>query len=248
MPPVVLGIDTSSSWCSAALSRGSDVFVRRAEVGNAHSDHLLSMVDAVLADASIGLGDCDAIAFSAGPGSFTGLRVACAAAQGLAFGASLPVAAIGTLDAIGHSVLAVEASTRSVLVAQDARMGEVYWALIERVDGRIQAVCGPALADPASLRRTIAARRDGRPIEIGCGNAWAVYGDALTGLARRVVHRAAADAVDVAALGAVAWREGRLLDPGSASPLYVRDDVARTTAQREARTAALAASPAGIAC
>ena len=109
MPPVILGIDTSSSWCSAAVVRGDDVFARRAQVGSAHSDHLLAMIDAVLEEAGLALGHCDGMAFSAGPGSFTGLRVGCAVAQGLAFGASLAVTPIGSLEAIAHSLSPAEA-------------------------------------------------------------------------------------------------------------------------------------------
>jgi len=236
MLPAVLGIDTSGTWCSAALVRDGEVHARRAEVGNAHSDHLLSMIDAVLADGSLALADCAAIAFAAGPGSFTGLRVACAVTQGLAFGASLPVAAIGTLDAIAEATAAGESETaETVLVAMDARMGEVYWSLYERAcDGRLVALGPAALATPARLRAALEARSIPLPVPLGCGNAWAACGATMDGLATRVVHRPAADAVDVATLGLRAVAEGRLIDASRAAPLYVRNDVARTTVEREA--------------
>jgi tRNA threonylcarbamoyladenosine biosynthesis protein TsaB len=240
MSIAILGIDTSSTWCSAALVRGPDVFARRAEVGNAHSDHLLTMVDAVLKEAALALPDCNAIAFAAGPGSFTGLRVACAAAQGLAFGASLRVASIGTLDAIAHSVASAEdLQSGSMLVAQDARMGEVYWSLLRMVDGRLRIVVEPSLASPASLRVVLHEEIDAGSIDIGCGNAWQVHGAAMNGLVDRVFHRETSDALDVARLGALALIEGRLIDADQASPIYVRNDVARTTLEREARARAL---------
>ena len=241
MPPVVLGIDTSGSWCSTALARGAEVHARRAEVGNAHSDHLLSMVESALAQAGISLAQCDAIAYSAGPGSFTGLRVGCAVAQGLAFGASLPVAAIGSLDAIARSILHTEPAFRgTTLVAQDARMGEVYWALFDLSEGQPIAVTEAALAPPDRLHDALAAI--GRPSQVvGCGNAWSVYRDELRGLVDRVVPRASADAVDVAALGVMACLDGRLIAAELASPLYVRNEVARTTAQRQVDAAARAA-------
>lgn len=235
MSPAILGIDTSGAWCSAALLRGPESFVRRAEVGSAHSTHLLAMIDAVLADAALGLDGCAAIAFAAGPGSFTGLRVAAAVAQGLAFGADLRVAPIGTLAAIAHSTL-VEAcadGARSILVAQDARMGELYWARFDVVGGRLVPVAGPALAVPARLRDDLAALR-GDAVDVGCGNGWVLHAAALSGAARRVVARDSADAVDVAALGLLALEAGQLVAPELAAPLYVRNDVARTTAQREA--------------
>lgn len=239
MSPVVLGIDTSSSWCSAALLRGTDCFVRRAEVGNAHSERLLAMVDDVLGEAGLPLGRCDALAFSAGPGSFTGLRVACAVAQGLAFGASLRVAPIGTLEAIAHAARrGTVALPRSILVVQDARMGEVYWALV-RVTGEGQRTeVGPALAHPAALRDALASIGGERPFDVGCGNGWAIHAALLEGLVAHVVPGAMADAVDVAELGAIAVREGRLVPPESAAPVYVRNDVARTTAEREALASA----------
>ena len=231
---------------------GAERHARRAEVGNGHSQQLLTMIDDVLAEASLELTDCDAIAFSAGPGSFTGLRVACAVAQGLAFGAGLPVAAIGTLDAIAHSVLgALDGDAATVLVAQDARMGEVYWALVACTAGRPTTVAGPALCAPDRLGDAVRAALhvDDRGITLGCGNAWAVHGARLEGLVPRVIERASADAVDVAMLGIEAFRAGRTTDAAGASPVYVRDRVAQTTVERDtARGARLpAARPSDVA-
>ena len=241
MTPVVLGIDTSGRWCSAALLRGDASHVRRAEVGNAHSSHLLGMIDAVLGDAGLRLADCDVLAFGAGPGSFTGLRVACAAAQGLAYGADLGVAAIGTLDAIAYSVLASEIDRPStLLVAHDARMGEVYWSLFA-VDGRSSnRLAGPALGTPIRLRAALQELGMAARVDLGCGNAWDVHGAAMEGIATRVVSRAAADAADVAALGLQAWRDGKLVSPEQARPVYVRNEVAQTTLERLARKQAAA--------
>lgn len=234
MSPVVLGIDTSGSWCSVALVDGPTTHVRRSNVGNAHSEHVLAQVDAVLADASRELTDCDAIAFAAGPGSFTGVRVACAVAQGLAFGADRPVAAVGTLDALAHSV-PDEPEGSALLVAQDARMGEVYWSVFRFDGGRWSSTAGPALVAPARLLELLSRSGATLPLDIGCGNAWRVHGDAMTGLVARVVHRDSADAVDVARLGASAWCEGRSIDAADAMPVYVRDQVASTTAERASR-------------
>ena len=246
MKPVVLGIDTSGNSCSVALACGPAlaprVYARRAAVGNAHSKYVLAMVRDVLADASLPLSRCDAIAYSAGPGSFTGLRVACAVAQGLAFGAGCPVVPVGTLDAIGHSVIATLAEpAEEMLVAMDARMGEVYWTLLHGSSGRLTAVMPPALASPAVLRDRIAVRVE-VPVELGCGNAWAALGIAIDGLVERVIHREAADAVDVALLGRIAWLDGKFIAPEYATPLYVRDDVALTTAEREAKRHGVAAA------
>ena len=255
MKPVVLGIDTSGASCSVALVRGSshvpDIYARRAVVGNTHSQHVLAMVRDVLADASVLLEQCDAIAYAAGPGSFTGLRVACAVAQGLAFGAGRPLVSVGTLDAIAHSAIAsLGESSGEVLVAIDARMGEVYWSLMKWSADRLTAATLPALAAPATLGQRIAERSDdggndesddcgddlrGRTIAFGCGNAWSVHGVAMNGLVERVIHRDSADAVDVAQLGRWKYQNGEAVAPECAAPLYVRDDVALTTAERDAK-------------
>lgn len=240
MPATVLGFDTSGSWCSVALVRGAECWARRARVGNAHSTHLLPMIESVLAEAGVALDRCDAIAFGAGPGSFTGLRIACAAAQGLAFGAGLPVVLIGTLDAIARSALP-SAAPGTLLVAQDARIGEVYWALFEYDGVALRIVDGPSLGSPSALRSALESRpSSGRPL--GVGNAWAAYGEAMEGLAVDIAARDAADAVDIAMLGVEAFDAGRTLAAEFAAPLYVRDEVARTTAQREADAHGRAAS------
>lgn len=241
MAPVVLGIDTSGQWCSAALLLADALHVRRAEVGNAHASHLIGMIDAVLDEASLRLTDCDVLAFGAGPGSFTGLRVSCAAAQGLAFGADLCVAAIGTLDAIARSVMTGEVSPPSnLLVAHDARMGELYWSLYTVDEGSTRVVAGPSLATPSGLRTALDALGVAMPVDLGGGNAWDSHGDAMAGIAKRVVGRAAADAADIAVLGREAARDGRLLSPEHAAPLYVRNDVAQTSVERLARKQAAA--------
>lgn len=235
MNPVVLGIDTSGVACSVALIEGIRVHARRAVVGNAHSRVVLGMLRDVLEEASLALDRCHVIAYATGPGSFTGLRVACAVAQGLAFGIGRPVVPIGTLDAIAHSVSAAHADpSEEVLVAMDARMGEVYWTILGWKHGRPMVSIAPALASPAMLRNRIA-ERGGRPIALGVGNAWSVHGDAMNDLVARVVERDTADAVDVARLGRIAYLDGKSIAPAEASPLYVRDDVAQTTAEREAR-------------
>ena len=245
MPPVVLAIDTSNSWCSAALLNGAALAVRRESVGNAHSQKILAMVEAVLDEADTTLDRCDIVAYAAGPGSFTGLRVAAAVAQGLAYGAGIEVASIGTLDAIAHSVIGRDGA-RTVLVAQDARMGEIYWGLFDRIDDGWSRIVEPSLSTPAILRRTVLALRGPRAIDLGCGNAWAIAGADLVDLVDDVIHREAADAADVARLGAIEWRLGRLGAPDTAQPVYVRNDVARTSAERAALRPAAPATPAAV--
>lgn len=234
----VLGIDTSGSLCSAALARGTDrdgevVASRRRDVGNAHASHVLPMVRDVLLASRLRLEDCDAIAYTNGPGSFTGLRIGCSVAQGLAFGAGCRIAEIDTLGALARAVAADDGAR--LLVAQDARMGEVYWAMFQRhgddwrprSDARLTPVgeLGAACAVVAAV-----------PVDIGAGNAWAVHGASLDGLARRIVPLAGVDAIDVALLGLAACATQRLVAADATALRYVRDRVALTTREREEGT------------
>ena len=116
-------------------------------------------------------------------------------------------------------------------------MGEIYWQLFERRSGASTSRSEASLVASSGLGGVIARAGVSMPVTIGCGNAWSVHGDALDGLVERVVPRESADAVDVAALGVIAFREGRAVAPDLASPIYVRNEVARTTAQRQADAA-----------
>ena len=232
--PAILAIETSGEYCSAAVFDGREAVSRSARVGNAHSDHVLEMVRDVLTETGMALAACDALAFGAGPGSFTGLRVACAVAQGLAFGADLPVVAVGTLVALAES-LPFEMRTEGscVIVAQDARMGELYWSALRWQEGVWRTDVAASLSMPTAMRADLCAKGIAA-FDLGCGNAWAVQGDALDGLAGRVVHRDAPDAVHVARLGLVAWQRGEAVAPEHARPNYVRDRIALTTVERDA--------------
>ncbi len=155
--PTLLAIETSSELASCALLRG-DVVLSRASSGvRTHSQSILPMVQELLAEAGVTLADVDAIAYGSGPGSFTGVRTACGIAQGLAYGASLPVVPVVTLDAMALACHQQHGAQRIVTVL-DARMGEVYWAQYDYQDG-LQAV---SAAGPERAGRRGAARRRGR--------------------------------------------------------------------------------------
>ncbi|MDP1939061.1 MAG: tRNA (adenosine(37)-N6)-threonylcarbamoyltransferase complex dimerization subunit type 1 TsaB, partial [Gallionella sp.] len=113
----VLALETSTEYCSVALWQDGAVLEHCERVGQKHSELLVPMLDAVLREAGCAIRDMDGIAYGSGPGSFTGVRIACGVTQGLAFGASLPVAGVCTLQALA------EASGRQrVIAALDARM------------------------------------------------------------------------------------------------------------------------------
>src|SRR5438477_9103302 len=127
----VLSFDTSTEWLTVAAGDGSAWTMHQERAGSANSERILPVVDAVLAEAGWRLADLDGIAFGAGPGAFTGVRIACSVAQGLALGADLPVVAIPSLLALAQEAWRTVGATR-VCACLDARMHEVYVACYRR--------------------------------------------------------------------------------------------------------------------
>lgn len=221
----ILALDCSTDYCSVALLAGGDYTNRAERAGQRHSELLLPMVDDVLAEGDVALSDLDAIAFGAGPGSFTGLRIACGVAQGLAFGANLPVVPVPTLLALAHGTAA-----RRVLTVLDARMGEVYLAAYKKLDGSWQTVIAPCLCKPDA-----APPLPGRDW-FGVGSGFAAHGDALHRSYTRelgdVDAHAYPEARHIASLAHGEWRAGRTVSASGALPLYIRDKVAFTESER----------------
>ncbi|MCC4116053.1 tRNA (adenosine(37)-N6)-threonylcarbamoyltransferase complex dimerization subunit type 1 TsaB [Aromatoleum toluclasticum] len=224
----ILSIETSCEHASVALLLDGETVERTLEGHSNHSERLLPTLKALLADAGVALGALDAVAFGAGPGAFTGLRLACGVAQGLAMGADLGVAPVCSLEA-----LALQGRGDAIYVATDARMGEVYSAAYRLADGLPVMVAPPTCCPPEML--TLPA--DGR--WSGIGSAFAVYGDRIPHEVLNRLGRPENDAVpraaDVARLAVRLAEGGMLVAAEVAAPLYVRDKVALTTAERLAR-------------
>src|SRR5574340_1682279 len=166
----VLALETSTEYCSVALWLDGLVTRRCELVGQKHSEVLIEMLDRMLQGSGCRIQDMDGIAFGKGPGSFTGVRIACGAAQGLAFGAGLPVAGICTLEALA------EASGKPrVIAVLDARMGEIYHAAYEKRGNGWAAVSEPRLCKP----------EEAPPLPgdgwFGAGSGFAMHGAALGG-------------------------------------------------------------------
>ena len=222
----LLALDTSTEACSAALLL-DDVLLQRFELTErSHAELLLPMVDALLAEAGVALADLDGIAFGRGPGAFTGLRIATGVAQGLAFGANLPVAAVSSLAAVAEQVPA--AAGESILVCNDARMGEVYWGVYRREDGAIVAVAPEAVTAPERVGEGAPAGRH------AAGNAFLRHPTLSARLlsAGLRLHDGIYPRADaVARLGALELAAGRGVPAEMALPVYVRDDVAHPSAR-----------------
>lgn len=233
-PPVLLALDTSTEQLAVALLAGGRTLTLAEAGGPRASARLLPAVQALLAEAGLAVSALDAVAFGRGPGAFTGLRTACAVAQGLAYGAGRPVLALDSLAIVADDARAQHGDAAAeVAVAMDARMDEVY-AAVYAWDGSGWQVREAAALWPVAL---LAAQWHAAPPACVAGTALAAFGDRLpTGRALRVPaeqDRAAA----LARLAAQAWARGEAIDPALALPLYVRDKVALTTAEREARKA-----------
>jgi tRNA threonylcarbamoyladenosine biosynthesis protein TsaB len=227
----LLVLDTSTEWCSAALWLDGRIQSRRVLAGQRHSSLLLPMVDELLREAAISLRQLDGIGYGAGPGSFTGLRIACAVTQGLAFGADLPVAGVSTLESVAE-----QAGADRVLTVLDARMAEVYWAAYERDDTGWRAVTPPQLAVPESV--AVPAAGDW----VGAGNGFVALGEVLrprlSAHLMRIDDTLMPDAAAMAPLAARAFARGEGLDAALAAPIYLRDKVALTVDERRARRSA----------
>ena len=220
-----VAFETSSEWCSVALWSGGEIAALERRAGHRHSELALPMLERLLAQAETSVAQLDAVAFGAGPGSFTGLRIACGLAQGLALARALPVIGISSLEA-----LAQEAGGTRVVACVDARMREVYYAALE-FDGSPQLPRWREVIGTRCIAPQDAPRPSGENW-IGAGSGFAVYGD--FGLAQ-VLPQVHATALAVAELAAPRLAAGEGVDAAQAAPTYVRDKVAYTKEELESR-------------
>jgi len=221
----ILALDTSTEYCSVALWQDGAIIDRCEQVGQKHSERLIEMIDVLLKDAGVKIKQLDGIAFGKGPGSFTGVRIACGATQGLALGANLPVVGVCTLEALAES-----SGKSRVIAVLDARMGEVYHAAYEKCDGAWITVSEPGLCKPE-----VAPALSGDNW-FGAGSGFALYGEVLNarynGQLTATDGAAIPQAAAIAVLGAAQFKLGLGVDAAEALPLYLRDKVALKTNER----------------
>lgn len=231
----LIALETSTHLLSVALWQDGHLLQRSQLRPNGGSELILPWVQQLLAESGLTLARLDGLAFGAGPGGFTGLRLSCGIAQGLAYGADLPVVPVCSLAAVAldaASAAALGEGTR-LYACLDARMSEVYSATYLMQDGLPGVLAGPRVTPPAEA-----------PVPegegwLGCGDGFASYGEALRG--RLAGHLSVVNADILPSAGAVARLAAPALARGdgvaahAAQPLYVRDKVALTTAERLAR-------------
>jgi tRNA threonylcarbamoyladenosine biosynthesis protein TsaB len=236
----LLALDSSTEQLAVAVACGDARWTRVVEGGALASARMLPLALEALADCGIGVQQLDAVAFGAGPGAFTGLRCACAVAQGLAFGAGIPVVAVDSLMLVAEDARALlqGADRRAVWVAMDARMDEVYAALYAPDAMRWRIEAAPAIYTLEAL----AARWRAHPPDVVVGTGVQAFAERLPlGAAITQAHtddRAAA----LLRLALQLHADGLGVDAAQAMPLYLRDKVALTTAEREAARAGTGAA------
>lgn len=228
----ILAVETGGDYASAAIYSDGAVSCTVFREKNRHTESLISLVDSVLGEMGLKAADVDAVAFGAGPGAFTGLRVACGVAQGLAWAVGKPTVPVVNPAAAAYALFARFPDIRRVAVINDARMHECYAAAYERdADGAPLEVQAPQLIAP-----------EGVAVFLRESGAQAVIGTALEAYAREMALDGSVQAIkteqttaeDVVRLAAVQYARGQTTAPQLAAPLYVRNRVALTIEQRRA--------------
>ena len=222
----LLAFDTSTENLSLALMQGDDITTFDVLAGQSHSQLILPQIQALLADAGLQVKDLQGVAFGAGPGSFTGVRIAAGVAQGLGFGAGLPVAGICTLQALAEA-----SGADKVLACLDARMGEVYFAAYIKNAGSWQAVIEPGLYKPQAVPAV-----EGSDW-VGVGSGWQAYAEQLSQVYQEQVQDVRPELLPTASavlrLAKPEFMSGKPLPAADAMPIYIRNRVALKTAERE---------------
>ncbi|MEQ1598340.1 MAG: tRNA (adenosine(37)-N6)-threonylcarbamoyltransferase complex dimerization subunit type 1 TsaB [Methylotenera sp.] len=221
----LLSLDTSTEYLSLALQLGDKTFTHYQQAGNASSELILPQIQALLEEAKTKLSDLDGIAFGSGPGAFTGVRIACGVAQGLGFGANIPVVGVNTLLALAEA-----SGEEQVIACLDARMGEIYHAaFIKEKDGwkEISAtkVCKPEASPLLTCRAA------------GVGSGWVVYGEVLGKIysenLTKILPNITPTAEAILRLAKPIFAAGLAKPASEAAPIYIRNRVALTTQERE---------------
>ncbi len=226
----LLALDTSTDTMSIAVQRGDAVYEHTGAGGAQASSTLIPAIEALMQQAGLQFAQLDAIVFGRGPGSFTGLRTACSVVQGLAFGANVKVLPVDTLLALAQEARLQGAQQTHILAALDARMGEVYVDYYEFNSTPRNIYAGDLLKKPQNLLENL----DSTPTLLA-GNIRPTLDAQLTTEALALPHlHCLPTARALLQLAPNLIAAGGLVDAEYALPLYIRDKVALTTAERQA--------------
>ena len=222
----LLAFDASTEFLSIALRTEQQTYKIDLKAGQTASQLILPQIQTLLDNAQLALTDLNGIAFGAGPGSFTGVRIACGVAQGLAFGANLPVVGVNVLMALAEA-----SGAERVIAASDARMGEAYHSVFVRENNQWIEVQAAGVYKPDLVP---AVDGDGW---VGVGTAWSVHSEALhTQYANQVAStlpEMTPIAEAILTLATPVFERSEALPAIEAKPVYIRNRVALTSKERE---------------
>lgn len=222
----LLAFDTSTEYLSLAVQNAGEVFTYDVLAGQTHSHIILPQIQALLETAGLQLKDLEGLAFGAGPGSFTGVRIAAGVAQGLGFGGNLPVVGVCTLQALAEA-----SSATKVIACLDARMGEVYHAAYEQTAGTWQVMSVPSLYKPHEVPALSG------NAWVGAGSGWQAYSEILSNTYNDQLISSQPELLPSASailrLAQPLFGRGEAKPAHDAMPIYIRNRVALKTAERE---------------
>ena len=230
----LLVLDTAGETVSVAVTDLSGKITREliCREPHQHTEMLLPLVDDLLRQSGLKLKEAAAVAFSAGPGAFAGVRTACAAAQGLAWAIEKPVVEVSTLAAAALALFKKHPAARRVMPVLDARMHECYVQVFEAPTGDVMPV---AVTEPASLVPSNAVQlAQAQGVTVAAGSGVRMYPEAQEALAGAGVFAEDLEitALDIAVAARRRFAAGEVTSAALASPLYVRNRVALTIQER----------------
>ena len=215
-----VALETATSHGSVAASNGEQLAVRLLGDSKTSSREIFGLIASVLAEVGLQPAELDCIAYGCGPGSFTGVRVAASAAQGLAYANALPVCRVSSLEAMAAGLMR-EQSVATVAACLDARMGEAFLGVYSnQANGQLQCEFTDALIDPNEFRLA-----DHYPTALAVGNGWAAWPDMLAEHSADVDTSVWPDASVVLELARNQFAAGQVIAAADALPNYVRDNV-----------------------
>ena len=225
----LLAIETSTEACSAALYLDDEIHESFEIAPREHTKHILPMIDKLMAEAQLKPRQLDGIAFSCGPGSFTGVRIATGITHGIALGADLPVVPVSTLAAIAQTFFNKNPETIA-FTAMDARMSEIFWGVYEKnAAGYAQLINKEAVTPAIDIQFLTQSG-------VGIGTGFKLYHEQLNQVLGKLLLRYEVDnlprAAAIAQLGALALANNQGLPVELAQPTYLRDKVAKKESER----------------
>lgn len=220
----ILSLDTSTEYCSVALMYQGKVFERISMAQNSHSYLILGLIDALFIESRATIAEIDVVAVGRGPGSFSGVRIGVGVTQGIAFARDIPVVAISSLTAIAQGTIK-ESHADYISVAMDARMGEIYGANFQVIDGLAILLDKEQVCVPKGFK--FIKRREW----VGAGTGWVKYESTLTdnfaGQLKEINSCCFPKASSIIKLAQNEVKMGRLLSAWQALPVYLRNNIAK---------------------